>query len=122
MNNILVLDIIDGHNTGACILRNGEIEYVASEERISSDFDCMSLEHIHHHIRSTRRQSKSRTLKYPVYRYPPILFVISCILPCSYCLRLLWRVCHNCITQTGSKHVAGQVHGTVDLTSCITCV
>ena len=81
LNNILVLDIIDGHNTGACILRNGEIEYVASEERISSDFDCMPLEHIHHHIRSTRRQSKSRTLKYPAYRYPPILFVTFCILP-----------------------------------------
>ena len=71
LNNILVLDIIDGHSTGACILRNGEIEYVASEERISSDFDCMSLEHIHHHIRSIRRQSKSCALKYPAYRYPP---------------------------------------------------
>ena len=34
-NDIIVLGITDGHNAGACILRNGKIEYAISEERIS---------------------------------------------------------------------------------------
>lgn len=35
MNDILVLGITDGHNAGACLLKNGKIEYAISEERIS---------------------------------------------------------------------------------------
>ena len=35
MNDILVLGITDGHNAGACLLRNGKIEFAISEERIS---------------------------------------------------------------------------------------
>lgn len=35
MNDIIVLGITDGHNSGACLLRNGKIEYAISEERIS---------------------------------------------------------------------------------------
>lgn len=34
-NDIIVLGITDGHNAGACLLRNGKIEYAISEERIS---------------------------------------------------------------------------------------
>lgn len=30
-----MLGITDGHNAGACLLRNGKIEYAISEERIS---------------------------------------------------------------------------------------
>jgi len=35
LNDILVLGITDGHNAGACLLKNGKIEYAISEERIS---------------------------------------------------------------------------------------
>ncbi len=35
MNDIIILGITDGHNAGACLLRNGKIEYAISEERIS---------------------------------------------------------------------------------------
>ena len=35
MNDVIVLGITDGHNSGACILRNGKVEYAISEERIS---------------------------------------------------------------------------------------
>ena len=35
MNDILVLGITDGHTAGACLLRNGKIEYAISEERIT---------------------------------------------------------------------------------------
>ena len=34
-DDIIVLGITDGHNAGACILRNGKIEQSISEERIS---------------------------------------------------------------------------------------
>ena len=34
-NDIIVLGITDGHNAGACLLKNGKIEYAISEERIS---------------------------------------------------------------------------------------
>ena len=34
-NDIIVLGITDGHNAGACLLRNGIIEFAISEERIS---------------------------------------------------------------------------------------
>ena len=35
MNDIIILGITDGHNSGASLLRNGKIEYAISEERIS---------------------------------------------------------------------------------------
>ena len=35
MNDVLVLGITDGHTAGACLLRNGKIEYAISEERIT---------------------------------------------------------------------------------------
>jgi len=34
-NDIIVLGITDGHNSGACLLINGKIEFAISEERIS---------------------------------------------------------------------------------------
>jgi len=35
LNDIIILGITDGHNAGACLLRNGKIEFAISEERIS---------------------------------------------------------------------------------------
>ena len=35
MNDIIILGITDGHTSGACLLRNGKVEYAISEERIS---------------------------------------------------------------------------------------
>ena len=35
MNDVLVLGITDSHTAGACLLRNGKIEYAISEERIT---------------------------------------------------------------------------------------
>ena len=35
MNDILILGITDGHAAGACLFRNGKIEYAISEERIT---------------------------------------------------------------------------------------
>lgn len=34
-NDIIVLGITDGHNAGACLIKNGKLEYSISEERLS---------------------------------------------------------------------------------------
>ena len=34
-NDFFVLGIYDGHNTGACLLKNGRITYAISEERLT---------------------------------------------------------------------------------------